>query len=478
MRKVLAILCVLFSTSALAQSVSTQVISRIRDATDPNAQAKVERPSADNKQPAGVYALDVLGFGMCYDGATWDRITCALASDTISPTTQGQTVIALNHFVNGTSGNFERWYGATVSSDNLPTTLTAPNVRNFGMCYDTTGGNWDRDTCITPVSKDTSANAQGNPIYTVVSKNTSVNSVSNPIICQVSNGTAANAQATPIYAAVSKDTSANAQGNPIYAAVSKDTSANAQGNPLYAAISKDTSANAQGNPIYAAVSKDTSANAVGNPLFCQLSDGSNAFMTSTSYPGYQRVQDGDGTTLADVSTLTTDGIASNNGLVSNNRLLGYNGSTWDRLRVGGSYELKVTDIAVRPGEDSGNNWREVKKSSTAVYAPAKETSGQILAVPVIVLAAKEILGYPNCCIYLKNNDASVSLTDVDLQVSPDNSSWVDLTEPASCDTLAAGTLCTTCFSNNAYRYVRLRVTAAAVASDVDTVDTWITCNAN
>jgi hypothetical protein len=195
--------------------------------------------------------------------------------------------------------------------------------------------------------------------------------------------------------------------------------------------------------------------------------------------GAGAIKDGVDSIFADVEDNNADGKATTlNPLSVWAVLYGYNGSTLDMLRVGGNKELQVTDIAVRPGEDSGNNWREIKKTATGVYAPAKETSGQILATPVVVLAAKEILGYPNVCVYLKNLDASVSFADMDLQVSPDNTNWIDLTEISSCDTLAAAASCVGCISNNAYRYLRVRVTCAAAASDCDSVDAWVTANVN
>ena len=200
---------------------------------------------------------------------------------------------------------------------------------------------------------------------------------------------------------------------------------------------------------------------------------------STSVPGYNRIQDGDGTTLADViDTFADNQAVSLNGLMTGSVMYVYDGAALDMLRSGAVGELQVTDVATRPGEDAASDWRKVKKEAIKTYSPAKETSGQILAVPVIVLAAKEILGYPNYCVFIKNLDAANSLTDVDHQVSPDNTTWVDLTEPSSCDTLAAAATCVFCVSGNAYRYVRVRVTAAAVAADVDSVNTWITANVN
>lgn len=203
---------------------------------------------------------------------------------------------------------------------------------------------------------------------------------------------------------------------------------------------------------------------------------------STSFPGYDRLQDGDSTVLQDVEDNQADGKATTlNGSVTSSILYAYNGATLDMLRVGASKELQVTDIATRPGEDAGNDWRKIKKQATGTYSPAKETTANIAGAAVVVLASKEIIGYPNWCIYLANNDGADPLTDVDVQVSPDNfataSSTIDLAEPVQCDTLAAGAGCVSCYSGSSFRYVRVRATAHAV-NQVSSLDAWITANVN
>lgn len=203
---------------------------------------------------------------------------------------------------------------------------------------------------------------------------------------------------------------------------------------------------------------------------------------STTFPGYGRVQDGDSTVLQDVEDDQADGKATTlNGSVTSSILYAYNGATLDMLRVGASNELQVTDVATRPGEDAGNNWRAVKKQAINTYSPAKETTANILGAAVVVLAAKEIIGYPNWCVYLANNDGADPLTDVDIQVSPDNfataSSTIDLAEPVACDTLAAGAGCVACYSGSSFRYVRVRATAHAV-QQVSSLDAWITASVN
>ncbi len=122
-----------------------------------------------------------------------------------------------------------------------------------------------------------------------------------------------------------------------------------------------------------------------------------------------------------------------------------------------------------------------QKRGTNTYSPTKETTSNIAGSAVVVLASKEIIGYPNWCIYLANNDNTDPLTDVDVQVSPDDfataSSTIDLAEPVACDTLAAGAGCVSCYSGSSFRYVRVRATANAV-NIVSSLDAWITANVN
>ena len=71
--------------------------------------------------------------------------------------------------------------------------------------------------------------------------------------------------------------------------------------------------------------------------------GTSAILTasSTTGPGgspatvaYTRIQDGNTTTLASIIGMGLDGVSAGlNGLVSSSFSLGYNGTTWDRLRA-------------------------------------------------------------------------------------------------------------------------------------------------
>lgn len=491
MRKFLTVLCLLLSSNLFAQSVSTQVISRVRDATDPNAQAKVERPSADNKAPAGVYALDTLNFGYCFDGATWDRVTCAAAGDALPATTQGQVVIGLSHFYNSTSGNYQRMTGATNASDNIATTTAGVWNNATLYAYDASGGNWDRVLMLS--AGDTVSSTQAG--VSVVSSSLFYDGTQfrRWLGATQANDNIATTTVAPWTGAFNYayDATGGNWDRMTLVTSADNLSATPQGLSTISQSHFYDGSNFR-RLLGATQANDNIATTTvapwgGSFLYGYDSSGGNWDRLNVNTSGELKVatsgagaiKDGVDSIYADVEDNNADGKATTlNPLSVWAVLYGYNGSTLDMIRSGASKELTVTDIVTRPGEDWNNNRRDINKSATGVYAPAKETSGQILATPVVVLAAKEILGYPNCCIYMKNLDASQSLTDVDLQVSPDNTTWIDLTEPSSCDTLAAGVSCVTCLSNNAYRYVRLRATAAAVAADVDSVDVFITCNAN
>jgi hypothetical protein len=169
-----------------------------------------------------------------------------------------------------------------------------------------------------------------------------------------------------------------------------------------------------------------------------------------------------------------DGQASTlNGMVTSSIGYGYNGTTFDMLRVGASNELQITDVATRPGEDAANDWKKVRIESIATATPAYEDTAAFSALTTI-LASVEIIGYTNVCFYILNTagGAAAALSDTLAQVSPDNSNWVSLSWDG-CDTLAINTTCVYCISGNAYRYARLR---AQTAGATTTTRAWMTAN--
>lgn len=216
---------------------------------------------------------------------------------------------------------------------------------------------------------------------------------------------------------ISATTAANSVTNPIYNRLSADgTSPVDATHPL--PVSPTAAANAQTNPFYCAVSKDGVVNSAANPIAGRVSvDGTN-FMDST-HP----------------------------------------------------LPISATNAA-----NTTANPVYTAKSGIAVYSPAKTTTLNIAGTLVDVLAAIEVIGYPNFCVTLKNNDGANSLTDVAIFQSPDSSAWESLSWTA-CDTLAPATSCSYCASGNAYRYIKVQAKAAG-ASTVSTLDAWLTANVN
>lgn len=291
---------------------------------------------------------------------------------------------------------------------------------------------------------------------------------------------------TDAYYMVSRTAAANAVGNPLWFQISQDgATAVGAANPL--PISATMAANAVGNPIYSAVSKNAAANALANPIYIQISqDGTNAVGAANPLPISRTMAANttanviytgisDGTNLAAVESDLSAGKATTiNALDTIAYMYAYNGATFDYLLTGAVGELLVTDVATRPGEDAANDWRKVKKEAIGTYAPIKETSGSVGTAAVIVLAWKEILGYPNCTIYLKNNDGADPFTDAAIAVSPDGVNGVVLNWD-DCDTLGAGNVCVYQLQSQSYRYIAVSVNATD-ANPVSSVDAWITCN--
>lgn len=203
------------------------------------------------------------------------------------------------------------------------------------------------------------------------------------------------------------------------------------------------------------------------PLSDTLSGKYNFMYTGAHLVGY------DGTYWQRISLLGTqaDGqAASLNGLVISSFNYAYNGATFDMLRVGASNELQTVDVSNRAGEDVGNDWRKVRIESRATDAPAATTGVAITggAGLTVVLSGYEVLGWTNVCAFLKNTDDADAFTDVEIYASPNNSDWVSLGW-TTCDTLAFGTTCVYCVSNNAYRYLQVK---AASANDTTASGWW------
>jgi len=336
------------------------------------------------------------------------------------------------------------------------------------------------------ISATAAANTLANPIFAQLSQDgTNAVATANPL--PISATMAANAVGNPIFTSVSATAAANTLANPMFTQLSQDgTNAVAAANPL--PVSATMAANTLGNPMFTQISQDgtnavaaaypwpisrtMAANAVGNTIFVELSDGAAAFLDNTSSPGYFRLQDGDSTVLGDVVDTHADALAlSLNGLNTASFTYLYNGATMDLARAGATGELQVTDIATRPGEDAGNDWRKVKKEATKTYNPAKTTT-TIDEASEIILASTEILGWPNVVLTIENTDAD-AFTACTVQMSPDGTTWEawDTTTFAS---LGANTMKSLQISGNSRRYIKVIATATGNAGSADV---WLTGNA-
>jgi len=201
---------------------------------------------------------------------------------------------------------------------------------------------------------------------------------------------------------------------------------------------------------------------------------------TTTTPGYARLQDGDSTVLGDVLDAVADNLALTlNWTATASVMMGYDGSTLDMLRVGASGELQVTDVAIRAGEDAGNDWRKVKKEETAVYNPAV-TAGTAVddSADDVVCASTYVLNLPNWSVFVKNAGGGTgdALSDVDVQISYDGTNWSSETSTA-CDTLTSGNSAR-CYkgANESAAYVQ--VIATCGGGDDTTVDCVIQGNKN
>ncbi len=253
--------------------------------------------------------------------------------------------------------------------------------------------------------------------------------------------------------------------------VSATAAANTLGNPMFTQISQDgTNAMSASYPL--PISATMAANAVSNPIFVSLSDGTGLHL-STTYPGYIRLQDGDSGVLGDIVDTHADALAlSLNGLNTASFTYLYNGASMDLARSGASGELQVTDVATRPGEDAGNDWRKVKKEATKTYAPAKITT-TINEADEVILASTEIIGWPNITLTIYNTHGENDFTDCVIMLSPDGTTWEEWDETTFA-ILEATTMKSMQISGNSRRYIK--VTASATA-DTGSADVWLTGNA-
>ena len=120
--------------------------------------------------------------------------------------------------------------------------------------------------------------------------------------------------------------------------------------------------------------------------------------------------------------------------------------------------------------------KKLKKQEVETVHPGVEETASIGTAAETILASREVLADVNWCIYVENDGGGGNpLTDLDVEVSPDGTVWIDVGW-ADHDDLADGDACVYCVNNNAYRYMRVRA-AAADANQTDT-NCWYTANKN
>lgn len=487
MKKFLVLASLLFPTVAFAQT-GTQVYSRTRDATDPAKVANVNRPNADNVNPAGVYAIDEIGLEMCFDGANWDRMRCMSSGDAIAGTTQGLLVTGMTHFYNGAT--FQRWTGAALT-DNFANP-TAPSVGSFGMCL--SGATWDRVICGT-AGDAMSGTPQG------------IDSLNYTLFYDGANYRrwlgAATGDAVVATTVAPWTNGFNywlhgASWDRMLGTTSADNlSATPDGlNTIGfthwydgtnfrrwtgATLNADALA-APGSPYVGAFGYAWDATSGHWDRVRADTNGALTVNQSTTFPGYSRDQDGDSTVLKDVLDSFADGLATTlNGAMSGSVMYLYNGATLDKAKADAVGGLMV-GVDNWPGAfDEANARVNSYKVGSKPYNPPKETNAAIGTAVEVVLASKEIGGYPNCTITLRNTDAVDPFVSVDAYISPDNSgtcgdvNWVSLSW-AACDGLIATNTCKLSITGNSDRY--LCVTVGAADGNEVSVDAWLTCNVN
>lgn len=192
---------------------------------------------------------------------------------------------------------------------------------------------------------------------------------------------------------------------------------------------------------------------------------------------FTRIRDGSvATQLANVYQFDLTFATTRWGLHVLAGLYAYDGTQMKRLKLDamdGLYTGRTWTIA---GEDAGNDYTKIKKQDTEPVHPGVESTANIGTDTVTILASREVLTDVNWCIYIENTGGGGDpLTDADVEVSPDGTTWIDLGW-SDCDALADGDACVYCVSNNAYRYIRVRA-AAADANQTNT-DCWYTGNKN
>jgi len=312
------LLTLLWALPAIAQRANPNTITRIRGASTNLANIAAVR-ALTLTYPVTTYGLHTNASTYYYDGANW-----------------------------------RWWAGAQLNVDDIPVTTYVPRVGNFNHIYDMTQGqnNWDR-----MVGLDITLEPKDFLALLVYSAN---------MFWDITNGyfddwegDALDNDAVP----VTQRAPFVGNFNHIYQTDgdvwARDAGETADGGAI--AITRNAAYRFSLSYVFDGTDwAPTGADAQGDLTVNQ----------TTTTPGYGRLQDGDSTVLADVIDTHGDDLALTlNGLNTAAFMYGYDGTTMDLLRLGASDELQVTDVATRPGEDSGNDWRKVKKEETAAVTP-------------------------------------------------------------------------------------------------------------
>jgi hypothetical protein len=469
-------------------------------------------------------------FLMVWDGAKWDRMTqptggtSGASGDAISATQTGLYGVSLNHFYNGT--NFKRWLGEAVD-DSMTEAPVAPWVAAYGVYRNLDGGpvgsqrmtgeGWDSTMSSSPTNLNTNAfgvfynNTTNRGTYIVGSDAGDTIGATGPIGLSIGhfyNGTGYQRWKGEVWD--SSMTAAPINPNTNAYNVFYDGSAGRYWNG-------NTMGDTLGSPVVPFVGSmsafydgtnyrrwtgegwDTTIDTV---TYAPSVIGLNAFYNVTSSKGYMLQGIGthadglsntqampfaatfnygfNGTSWDRLYVLGTQADAQAttvNGLVTSSFLYGYNGSTFDMLRIGASNELQVTDVAVRPGENAGLNVVDTQKVYSKAYTPAKTSTATVAdGAGTTVLAAVQIINYPNCTITAKNTHGSVHWTGFEIWTGPTNAGpWTSQTSTA-CDALVDGTGAE-CWSSHGHSFNWVYAVAVA-ASASSSSDVWLTCNAN
>lgn len=435
----------------------------------------------------GSTAPIVLNIGHFFNGTGYQRWKGEAYDSSMTAAPVNPGVNAFTSFFNGSASQY--WLGEAWDADMAGT--TNPNVNSFNVFRDATGSKnlqwsgalWSADMTVTA---SPNVNALGVYRDSSTSKNAQVGGEAWDADMAV-----VNAPST-LSLGVFHDATGNKNQWLTGALWSADMAVSAAPNVNALNVYRDTTGSK--NIQWIGEAWDNSMDLVNAPAVLSLGTFYNSSASKGSYWYGETYDDALATTIAPVvlslgafwdgstsrrltgAALSSDTVASTAvapyvGSFSH----GWNGSNWVRMRLGASNELQTTDISVRPGEDAANGYRKVRIESVYNLAPTKKTTAVDSAGTDIVIASYQVIGYTNYCLYVKNvgGGSGAAFNNLQVQTSPDDTSWTGDLGWTDCDTAASGTTCVYCVSNGAYNYIR--AVASTSASDT-TADGWLTLN--